>query len=141
MDGESWYPVEVVSGAGNSTEQLYYNVQDYETTTELTYYRIMQVDYDGAYDYSKIVVYIPGEVTYNQGLYPNPNIGEFYIDLGEEELKSISITNIQGKSIGFYTKQMDNIINVQLESNIPNGFYSVITITNKGVTQRNFVKK
>lgn len=141
LDGQSWIPVEMVEGAGNSSEQLYYNVVDVETVNELTYYRVMQVDYDGAYDYSKIVVYVPGEVSYHQGLYPNPNAGEFYIDLGDEELKSITINNIQGNSIVFDKEQLDNLIKLQVVDNTPDGLYTVITVTDKGVTQRNFVKK
>ncbi len=141
LDGETWIPVNAVEGAGNSSEPLYYSSVDFETVNELTYYRIMQVDYDGQYEYSKIVVYIPTSTDYNVGLYPNPNIGAFYIDLGEDQLKAISILNIQGNSIDFEMEQVNNLVKIKLQNTVPEGFYSVVTVTNKGVAQNNFVKK
>lgn len=141
LDGKLWVPVATVEGAGNSSETHDYYAIDFEEVKELTYYRIMQVDYDGKYEYSKVVVYIPELVTYNQGLYPNPNQGEFYIDLGDDELISFSINNIQGNPIAFDKVQAGNLLNIKIANTIPDGFYSVITVTEKGVSQKNFVKK
>lgn len=44
-----------VSGAGNSLEPLDYDFKDYQPASDITYYRLTQVDYDGSKTTSEIV--------------------------------------------------------------------------------------
>jgi hypothetical protein len=54
-DGLQFKQVGIVDGAGNSTNINSYSLVD-EFPHQLTYYRLKQVDYDGAYSYSKTMV-------------------------------------------------------------------------------------
>lgn len=141
-DAENWTSVGVVAGAGYSKELLSYALIDTESPTEITYYRVAQVDYDGASEFSKTVVYIPGTgLASSEGLYPNPNEGSFYLDLGEDELLSVSITNSKGESVSFNYTLLDNLIKVEIDGSYSSGFYTVTMVTNNGVAQKNFVIK
>jgi hypothetical protein len=53
-DGFTFDAVGYVDGYGNSNEVLYYEYVD-ENPYQLTYYRLKQTDYDGAYSYSSII--------------------------------------------------------------------------------------
>ena len=53
-DSEVFTPIGYVDGAGNSNEVLDYSYTDSETNK--AYYRLKQLDYDGEFEYSDIVV-------------------------------------------------------------------------------------
>ena len=76
-----------VNGAGDSQVQRDYTYTDYDFPGTLTYYRLRQVDFDGTYDYSNVVV-IEGAATQTAAaltLYPNPTgTGGVSVQLGEE---------------------------------------------------------
>lgn len=140
LDGESWLSIGSVDGAGTSSRITNYSFLDNETVSVLTYYRIKQVDFDGQFDYSKIVVFIPGSQSlYTEGLYPNPNEGLFYIDLGEDEIVSLSIVDSKGSLIEFDYSILENLIKIEIDGFYSVGFYTSIMVTQKGVYQRNFI--
>ena len=47
IDGSNFSPIHRVNGAGNSTNQLYYEVNDYIVFNGILYYRLKQVDFNG----------------------------------------------------------------------------------------------
>jgi hypothetical protein len=56
-DGNSFYSVGTVGGAGNSNQSLYYMFTDEKSLNgETTYYRLRQTDYDGTTDISNPIV-------------------------------------------------------------------------------------
>lgn len=55
-DGENWYLLSVVQGAGNSVEKNTYSVIDYDVQSLVRYYRLKQVDFDGSTEYSEIKI-------------------------------------------------------------------------------------
>ena len=55
VDGEYWQFVGSVNGAGNSTQELSYNYRN-KTIPNLVYYKLKQVDYDGNFEYSNIIL-------------------------------------------------------------------------------------
>lgn len=54
-DGVQWEAIGAVPGAGNSQQAMQYSFTDPEVQTDTRYYRLMQVDYDGAHNYSPTV--------------------------------------------------------------------------------------
>lgn len=142
LDAEYWLPIGTVEGAGNSNEVLNYAFLDNATTDVVTYYRVKQVDFDGEFEYSKIVAYVPGTSKgVSEGLYPNPNEGLFYIDLGEEEIVSLSIVNPKGEQVIFYYSVLDNLVKVTVDDSYASGFYTCVLVTESGVQQKNFIVK
>lgn len=62
IDGLTWEVVEFVNGNGTTPLRNDYNSQDVRPYSGLSYYRLKQTDFDGAFEYSNIVsVFIDGE--------------------------------------------------------------------------------
>lgn len=73
-DGMNFFKIETVAGAGNSSEQLSYQYLDSEASgSQRHYYRIRQIDYDGNFDFSDVLVLMEtGEVGKRWMVSPNP---------------------------------------------------------------------
>lgn len=75
-DGVSFEEVGWVNGNGTTTDQNTYLFQDTNVFDGANYYRLKQIDYDGNFEYSKIISVI--SVAKDNGiqinLYPNPSI-------------------------------------------------------------------
>lgn len=74
----NWEIVTKIDGAGSSNSILSYSVYDLSPYTDISYYRLKQTDYDGSFEYSKIVSVNcninENEVFYVIGIIPNPAI-------------------------------------------------------------------
>jgi hypothetical protein len=55
IDGTSWQEVQRVNGAGTSSQLIKYFILDDKFDAGINYYRIVQTDFDGAYDYSNVI--------------------------------------------------------------------------------------
>lgn len=73
--------IETLDGAGNSSQLLSYTYQDKNLPEGTYYYRIKQVDYDGAYDYSHTISADVGISIAPLKVLPNPSNGEFQVNL------------------------------------------------------------
>ena len=70
-DGSNWEVIGTVDGAGTTTQSQEYSFQDHDfQTTNLVYYRLRQVEFDGSIEYSEIRSVQLGSV--NWTLAPNP---------------------------------------------------------------------
>jgi hypothetical protein len=70
-DAVNFHGIGVIHGAGNSMQFLNYKLYDREGLNGIIYYRLKQVDLDGAFTYSKIV---PLSFEYNSGFSVYPNL-------------------------------------------------------------------
>lgn len=80
-DAVSWTEIGKVAGNGNSVVPQNYEWVDTDIQSQDTYYRLVQVDYDGTKDYSHIIaVSAPdcGKSMYR--IYPNPAQDVLYVD-------------------------------------------------------------
>ena len=115
-DGGRFAAIGRVSGAGDSQVQRDYSYTDYDFPGTLTYYRLRQVDFDGTYDYSNVVV-IEGAATQTAALtlYPNPtSTGGVSVQLGEEwnaEQLVVEVFSASGqrvrRRVGMHGKQLE----------------------------------
>jgi len=72
-DGLEWTEVGSVSANGNSTSEIKYQLTDLNVDESVLYYRLKQVDFDGAYEYSEIrVIDRESKVNPEVHIYPNP---------------------------------------------------------------------
>ena len=55
IDTFNWDVLAKISGAGNSNNVQNYAYEDTNPNSQITYYRLKQVDFDGAFTYSKVV--------------------------------------------------------------------------------------
>ncbi len=144
-DGQKFEPIQVVDGAGNSNDWLYYKWVDRSPLAGISYYRLKQTDFDGTISISDIrMVNFAGASSENQdwvNIYPNPAPnGQFNIRLGElnnEEI-TMTITNILGEVIynAQYTASSNQTLNINTEG-IAKGVYTItINDGNKIFSQR-----
>lgn len=119
LDGQYFESVAYMKGAGNSSEEILYNAIDPSPkTTDLVYYRLKQVNFDGTFIFSDKITYqyeVPALVWY-----ANNEIRVTFKEAPQLETYPIIIYDLSGKIVA----QFD----LSENTNIPwdkNGFYIV----------------
>ncbi len=120
IDGQTWTKVSFVEGHNNATTQNNYSYNDMDVTAGIVYYyRLKQVDNDGAFEYTDIVTAkLNGETTFSvKDFIPNPTMDKTNLIITAVKDQEISVVfyNIVGQKV--------------LESN---------TMVNKGANQLEF---
>ncbi len=134
---------------GNSTAKLNYNFIDVDYNALTNYYRLKQIDKDGKFFYSNIVVLkdnnalAPGSIT----IYPNPvkNMLNVKIASSANDKIMLLITDINGKTIinnATNTGRGESIIQVNI-SHLSAGTYFLKAICSSGCESavKKFVKQ
>ncbi|MCB9033980.1 MAG: T9SS type A sorting domain-containing protein [Chitinophagales bacterium] len=107
-DGANFTAIGEVLGAGNSSEMLDYQFTHYNPIVGNNYYRLKQVDYNGAYTYSNIVLIKTNSNTKQEvAVYPNPVANELNIVFSNtfKTNPTVNIYNTLGQTI--YTNTID----------------------------------
>lgn len=110
-DGKTFEIVTTVEGAGNSNQKLQYSFEDHKSSVGMNYYRLKQTDYNGDFEYFKIVGVNNsiGSSTASKTTesfkiseaYPNPFRGEINLNF-EAEVNSdveVLIQNARGEIV------------------------------------------
>ncbi len=78
-DGQNFFSVATIKGAGNSSSALQYEITDNTPLKGLSYYKLKQTDFDGKFSYSQVVpvtIASPGSVIVSR----NSTSGNYLID-------------------------------------------------------------
>jgi|GEM_PF-4399760 len=143
-DGIYFETIERVEGNGNSVIRIDYQTTDVQPLAGVNYYRLKQVDYDGAFEYSKIVTAV---VSANdaQGvsakLYPNPASDQVTIS-SNKGVKTLTLFDSKGAVV---RSEILNDLATQTNLNIAGlqaGLYivSIQTNDNQFATEKLIVK-
>lgn len=98
---EEWEDVVHVAGAGNSIEKREYTTSDGWPYEGVSYYRLKQTDFDGAFTYSSVrrVEIVSEEIL---RVYPNPTRSDFNLITGFDlNSNEISLINLMGQVVPF----------------------------------------
>jgi hypothetical protein len=102
-DDQTWESIATISGAGNSNATLLYSAKDLQPIAGLSYYRLKQTDFNGAYSYSQIVPSSCGENVQFDLLSVKPSNAENEIVIqfsaSEGEQYTAAIYDAQGRMI------------------------------------------
>jgi len=133
IDGYDFLTIGSVEGAGNSVEEIHYSFTDMDPVGGTNYYRLKQVDFDGQYEYTEIVIlqytsaamvnFFPTNIAYDGTL--------SYITKKRENIE-IQIHDINGRLIHKEMQDMDsgnNLVHIPL-NDLTNGTYFLTTIGN-----------
>lgn len=127
-DGNLFFPLSRIAGAGNSNEILSYTYIDEFPFDGYTYYRIKQTDFDGNYSYSGITSVKKSTSEEIVSLFPNPTKNSFVIVLPENSTESsFYISEMSGKviqHISCVNNKSTNLIEVDI-SKLASGIYLV----------------
>ena len=118
LDGINWFYVGERNGAGNSSEQLNYDLFDDFPVEGNNYYRLKIVDLDATFKYSN-VINIPIKASAINGIigaYPNPTDGEFTVLISSNvSYKTmIKVYDILGKVVQSNQVVLNTGLNKQL---------------------------
>jgi hypothetical protein len=150
-DGNNFNKIGFVStkaANGNSNFKLSYDFSDIASAGSTNYYRLKQIDKDGKFAYSNIVL-IRKENTANTGdlqIYPNPakNILNVKISLADDSHVKLSVTDMAGKIIlgkSMSAAKGENIIQLDI-SHVSAGSYLIKTVFGNGIkAEKKFIKK
>ncbi|MDP2387492.1 MAG: T9SS type A sorting domain-containing protein [Bacteroidota bacterium] len=118
---------------GNSNYQLNYSYTDNAPSDGMSYYRLKQIDFNGAFEYHPIIS-VDFEVKNNIRfvVFPNPNMGEFSVDFSgieNEHEVLIEMYSMEGKVVyknQFTSESMaTNTVHIVPEEKIRSGQYIV----------------
>ena len=105
-DGSRFEYVGTVDGAGNSFSTLSYKFTDDTPLTGISYYRLKQVDFNGAHSYSQMVAVRITGTDQHVSVYPNPSSGEVFLVIDNLESITIPVTlfDVSGRLV--YQKEI-----------------------------------
>lgn len=132
VDGEYFSRIGQVQGHGDSKERIDYNYIDKSIGVhafEGLYYRLRQVDFDGKFDYSKMVM-VPIEMAQSEltKISPNPFDSSLTINLiaGQDEEIRVDIYDLDGRNLFSALRPIVkgvNSVDVNYLDRIPKGIY------------------
>ena len=146
-DGRTFEVVGEVAGNGNSQHQIEYSYTDASVSKvqNTVYYRLKQVDFDGAFEYSDIRVVRFDAVGNNMQLvaYPNPMNDELNVmlSLPSGEKYQLQVTNLQGALVHQKNHVFSSGLHTLDLSQWNSGVYIVEVISDRGSEHIKVMKK
>jgi len=144
-DGVNFITIAKINGAGNSNQLIYYSYVD--SSKSISYYRLKQIDFNGSFEYSKVIK-ISGQknISINEvSVFPNPSNGKIKIEIIIPDIQNIQVTlyDKQGKTILSQSsiEYFDDISIISLDlSYLPTDIYFVQTIVDQKAIVTKLVK-
>lgn len=96
IEGLNFEAIGKVSGNGNSVNLINYKFLDQNTESQVVYYRLKQVDFNGEFEYSPIITFSNKQNLKVIQCYPNPVKDYFFVESKEHENLILKIYNGTG---------------------------------------------
>ena len=146
IDGGVFTSFATVKAAGNSVNILNYSAVDYNPYYPNTIYRLKQVDQDGSYKYSNMILI---EANYQSDLsihqvYPNPTTEEANVQFSmlKADQVSVEVTDMKGYIVysGSVSAKNENVVTLNCKT-WSDGIYIIRIVNSQGAsTSARFVK-
>jgi hypothetical protein len=134
-DGNNWETVKRVESAKNSNSLIEYTATDDKPMTGMAFYRLKQVDVDGAVTIFNAMQAIDFTPAITVSVYPNPAANEFSIEGNKISEATVSITDCMGKSVSLVSESIGDKM-VFNTSELANGIYFINVELNGNVDQQ-----
>ncbi len=145
FDAENFQTVGRIDGAGNSNTILNYKSIVENTENIQTYYKLKQVDFDGKFEYSKVIAVNCSENQLSSiDVYPNPFTNEISIDFNTllKYNVKVEVRNKLGILIKVEVIEANSSNNkIELSRNLSAGIYFVVISNDKETIVRKLVKE
>lgn len=142
INAEAWTTLEYVDGHGTTDLTNYYTAID-PNPYEITYYRLIQVDFDGKQDVSQIVTLHLSEEGHISDLYPNPTSGAASFTLGNnvdfDDLR-INLFNVLGQKIPCNMEFLNKRVQLNLSGFSPGSYQIVIELNDTRIVKKIIVQ-
>ncbi|WP_187260821.1 T9SS type A sorting domain-containing protein [Pontibacter beigongshangensis] len=142
-NGQDFNTISLIPGKGNTTMATPYAATDPNPLRLTAYYRLKQVDLDGAYSFSSVLAVEPAPGESPLRLHPNPTRSFLHITIGAgEQFEHLEISDMMGQVV--LRKTLSTVPGSALEpldvSSLANGGY-VLTLHAASYTSRaKFIK-
>ncbi|MHA6249865.1 T9SS type A sorting domain-containing protein [Pontibacter sp. CAU 1760] len=114
-DGKTFKSIGMVNGNGDSSRPIKYSFQDRNPMQGTAYYRLKQVDTDGKFTYSKVILVYANGLAADMRLqaYPNPFNAELNVTVTSPQGSSASLQllDMQGRAVHSAMVQLETGIN------------------------------
>jgi hypothetical protein len=128
-DGREWEKIDFVNGNGTTTEIKKYQYQDANPFSGINYYRLKQVDLDGAFEYSKIIVVENENLSKVLRVFPNPSTGLFNVEISNSANQRVQIKVLDNLGRRVWESDLvESESNWRKEINIPTDGVYLLTI-------------
>lgn len=145
INGKDFQMIGTIKGNGTTNEEQDYTFEDKRPSFGFNYYRLKQIDFDGAFEYSETIVLEVKEDRKNIGkIYPNPSQnGLAHLDYAssEEETINVLVFDLAGQLLWNQTHATSKGIN-RLDfdfSNLSTGMYIVKIGNNENATHQRLI--
>jgi hypothetical protein len=140
FDGVNFENIAFVKGAGHSSQLNNYQYTDATAAHGTVYYRLKQIDFDGAFTYSEVVTIKAGIAKVFQSS-PNPFANELSVEIlsANKTTAQIEVVDLMGKVLVSANKQIEAGNNtIELNTSVlPTGIYFIRSVVNgESHTQR-----
>jgi len=123
-NGEHWTTFETVEGVGTTSETTSYTIDD-QLVSGLTYYRLIQTDFDGTTKKLKTIA-VDAKETEQLTVYPNPAVETINVK-GVKNPESLQLVNAMGADQTGNITMNPSSHGIQLDiSNLRRGIYFII---------------
>lgn len=133
LDAKYFYKIGTKEGAGTSEQTRVYSFIDDELS-DVSYYRLKQVDMDGGFTYSKIAVVVPEGASDELMVSPNPSNDMLKISI-KGTIQQVNLLNLNGQTVLSNSSKTIDI------ANLPDGMYLLQVITENGIKTKKVVKQ
>lgn len=130
-DGYNFETLTIVDGAGNNNGLLSYSTKDQNPFEGVSYYRLKQTDFDGAFEYSDIrIVNMDGSS--NVTMYPNPTSTNVMYISSNAVISNLSVFTSDGKLV-FEQTELGNSFALNL---VPGVYFATYSVEGKQQTKK-----
>lgn len=129
MNGTDFYPIGEMEGQGSTSDETSYSFVDENNNLERAYYRLKQVDFNGDYEYSNVIL-VRGTTLKKMSMFPNPATELLNLQSNSSEETKITIHNVHGQIV--YENYFYNSTQIVL-SDLQKGWYFVSLNSPDGV--------
>lgn len=128
VDGNNFEKIIYVKGAGNSTSLINYAVTDKNPLNGLSYYRLRQTDFDGAFSLSKnVAVRIAGDQLSLAYVYGNASLSQVCFQLLNPDNSKLKVEVVDALGRLIVSKNIEVLTEDEIKLNTPslrNGWYT-----------------
>ncbi|HLG35896.1 MAG TPA: T9SS type A sorting domain-containing protein [Bacteroidia bacterium] len=138
-DGIDFENIGTVDGHGNSNQPLNYFFDDVQPASGINYYRLKQIDYDGKFEYSKIIAVRNNPSGIPCFVFQSELSGNFILKCSQQENAQAQILNVDGRILKVIniTGNSENKIDLQ---NFDRGTYILRIIDEKNILNFKLIK-
>jgi hypothetical protein len=118
--------VSAISGKGDVNVSASYTYTDHAPMQGRNYYRLKNLDLDGSYEYSDVIMVYTSTSDNTIKLYPNPNEGSFTLELQDDMGLPVNLSVVDRLGRDLYQEVIaSNTTQIQLPATIGTGIYFV----------------